>query len=90
MNLFGNGFTFSQMNQFVDGCQQRMYKPEELDGLSDRDRRDRHELERSLIDALIIYSVSLYNTYPRETVEMLITKGWRSKRRKLGSLSARL
>lgn len=83
LNIFGNGFTFSQMDQFVDGCQKRMYEPDEIDGLSDKDRQDRHNLERSLIDALIIYSVSLYHTYPKDTVEALITKAWRVKRREL-------
>jgi hypothetical protein len=83
MNIFGNGFTFSQMDYIVDGCQQRLYKQEEFDVLSDKEKQNRYNLERSLIGALIIYSVSLYHTYPRATVEMLINKGWRGKRREL-------
>ena len=83
MNIFGNGFTFSQMDYIVDGCQQRLYKQEEFDLLSDKEKQNRYNLERSLIGALIIYSVSLYNTYGRDTVEMLINKGWRGKRREL-------
>lgn len=83
MNIFGNGFTFSQMDHLIDGCQQRIYKPEEIDLLSDEQRQVRYNLERNLISALIIYSVSLYFTYPRATVEALINKGWRGKQREL-------
>lgn len=83
MYIFGNGFTFSQMDHFIDGCQQRICKPEEIDLLSDEQKLERYDLERYLIGALIIYSVSLYHTYGRDTVEMLINKGWRGKRREL-------
>lgn len=81
--IFGNGFTFSQMDHFVYGYQKRLYNPKEADVLSPEEWEFRFSLEKHLTDALIIYSVSPYYTYPRETVETLINKGWRGKRREL-------
>lgn len=83
LSIFGNGFTFSQMDHFIDGCQQRIYEPKELKLLSPEEREFRLDLEKHLIDAFIIYSVSSYYTYPRHTIEMLIAKGWRGKQREL-------
>jgi hypothetical protein len=84
LHIFGNGLTFSQLNYVIDGYEKRLKGLNKIDpSLSQEKRQILDNWWWSFVQAFLIYSVSLYNTYPRATVEMLIQKGWRGKQREL-------
>jgi hypothetical protein len=77
--MFGNGFSFRQIHHIIYGMSVRRFHGGEFPMVSDEEAIGRMIDHTGLIKKQMANSFSDFYPFDKQTVESLITKGWKSK-----------